>query len=415
MAISTFAQWRLRVGGNDNNGGGFDPSIVGAGTDYTEQDVAQLALTDLATASASASVTSAAGGFTAAMIGNAVRIVSGTNFTVGTYFITAVASANAATLDRACSTAAASGGVANVGGALASFTRPAGVGAVNGNTIFVRGQGSLNPVDIDYSTAGIMTGPTNINYVGYNGRPKVAHNGILFNGHTNLVRGIFFVQTVGTNLTSGVTSGASGTVLIDCVLDSGGNDATQATAGTLIECLVMNSGNQTPGTRFAVVMSGSYYSRVVRTLIKDQRGGGVSTDMTTYGNGVTDSIIQNCGGDGIAITGTGAPKASFTGNTIHGNAGHGINVGSVAAIVMNNLITGHTGSGKYGLFRSAAAASALDGQRFLGNNYHGNTDNSNYALDATETTLDPQYVNAPLDLTPTNLALRRLAGVGAPL
>lgn len=39
MAIASTAIFRIRVGGSDTNGGGYDPSIVG-GIDYTDQDVA---------------------------------------------------------------------------------------------------------------------------------------------------------------------------------------------------------------------------------------------------------------------------------------------------------------------------------------------------------------------------------------
>ena len=113
MAISAGAIWRVRIGGSNTLCSGlFDPTVDGAGTDYTEQDTAQLALTDLASATPYVTVTSAAGGFTAAMVGNGIYIASGTGFTAGRYIITAYTDTNTVTLDRACAASAASAGVA---------------------------------------------------------------------------------------------------------------------------------------------------------------------------------------------------------------------------------------------------------------------------------------------------------------
>jgi hypothetical protein len=79
MAISAATVWRIRPGGDDTNGAAYDATISGAGTDYSQQDAAQLSLTDLiCQASDDASrlkLRSATGGFTSAMIGNAIRIL----------------------------------------------------------------------------------------------------------------------------------------------------------------------------------------------------------------------------------------------------------------------------------------------------------------------------------------------------
>ena len=146
MAINATSVWRVRIQGNDLNGGAFDPAIVGAGTDYTDQDAAQLTLTDVTTSAASAVISSATGGFTAEMIGNAVRIASGANFTAGTYFIVAVSSSNSATLDRNCTTAAGSSGALRVGGAKATISEPAARGAVTGLQTHPKQGGTLFPV-----------------------------------------------------------------------------------------------------------------------------------------------------------------------------------------------------------------------------------------------------------------------------
>lgn len=45
--IAATTQWELRTTGNDSNGGGFNPKETSAGTDYSQQDSAQIAFTDL--------------------------------------------------------------------------------------------------------------------------------------------------------------------------------------------------------------------------------------------------------------------------------------------------------------------------------------------------------------------------------
>src|SRR5437667_9506862 len=122
MALSASTVWEVRQAtGNDNNGGGF---VVGAsGTDYSQQTTAQLSLTDLATTGVVTTLTSVTGGFTSAMVGNIIHIISGTNFTAGFYQITVFTNSNTVTLDRAPTTAAGVSGTGSVGGALATINQ----------------------------------------------------------------------------------------------------------------------------------------------------------------------------------------------------------------------------------------------------------------------------------------------------
>src|SRR5437660_4761540 len=82
--------WEVRpTNGSNLNGACFDSTIANAGTDYSQQNTAQASFTDLATTGVVTTLTSASAQFTSAMIGNCIRIESGTNFTVGWYQITA--------------------------------------------------------------------------------------------------------------------------------------------------------------------------------------------------------------------------------------------------------------------------------------------------------------------------------------
>src|SRR4030067_952391 len=103
---------------NNVNGGGFNAAR--GGTNYAQQEAAQLTNTDLTTAGAGATtVTSAGGGFTSAMVGNYIHITAGTYFQASLYEIVTFTDANNVILDRTPSSGAAgSGGTFYVGGAM---------------------------------------------------------------------------------------------------------------------------------------------------------------------------------------------------------------------------------------------------------------------------------------------------------
>ena len=160
MAIQKTAQWWIRTDGNDLNGGGFDIGISGAGVNYCDQATAQLALTNCATSGVgSTTLTTAIGGFTSSMIGNSIRLSSGTNLTLGDYFIVGYTSSGEVTLDRAPDNGGGgvSGAVGRVGGAWRSLEFTSSSAAtpcprpqVAGNVTNLRGDGSYNPTTIHY-------------------------------------------------------------------------------------------------------------------------------------------------------------------------------------------------------------------------------------------------------------------------
>src|SRR4051812_1601745 len=112
MALSANTVWEVRSAGADTNGGGFNPGS--GGTDYSQQNSAQLSVTDAA-CTGNTTVTSVTGGFTAAMVGSVMYLSSGP----GWYEITARASTNSITIDR--NGPNASGMTAKVGGAFATI------------------------------------------------------------------------------------------------------------------------------------------------------------------------------------------------------------------------------------------------------------------------------------------------------
>lgn len=140
MSLNAATIWEVRTTGNAGNGGGFYAARDAVnGIDYSQQDAAQLSLTDLAMDQSATTLTSATSGFTHAMEGNIIYIASGTNFDVGYYEIVTYTDTNTVTIDR---TAAAGGvgssGVGKVGGALISINTAIGVAAVSSNIVHVK-------------------------------------------------------------------------------------------------------------------------------------------------------------------------------------------------------------------------------------------------------------------------------------
>jgi len=102
MALATTTNWEVRTTGAADNGGGFDPVLGALATDYSQQDAAELSLSDGETSAAgSADLISDTGGFTDEMVGNVLYAASGTNTIVGYYQIVSYTDTNTVTLDRA--------------------------------------------------------------------------------------------------------------------------------------------------------------------------------------------------------------------------------------------------------------------------------------------------------------------------
>jgi hypothetical protein len=114
MAIAAATVWEVRTTGDDTNGGGYSSG----GTDYSQQDAPQLSLTDVV-ANGTTTLTSATGGFTAAMIGNLICLEGGTGALARTRRqITGFTNTNTITVDATVASGNTITG--KVGGALAS-------------------------------------------------------------------------------------------------------------------------------------------------------------------------------------------------------------------------------------------------------------------------------------------------------
>lgn len=134
-ALSSAMVWEVRSAGGSVNGCGFKSGATG--TDYSQQNTAQVAYTDLVIDGVeTAWLTSAANPFGAAHVGNILKVTGGTGFTTGFYEVASV-SGTTATMDRAVGTASSTGGTGNLGGAC-SHPQDIAPSIVAGNLIHVK-------------------------------------------------------------------------------------------------------------------------------------------------------------------------------------------------------------------------------------------------------------------------------------
>lgn len=424
MALTNYVNWYVRAGGNAANGGGWDSTISGAGTNYCDQDSHQLSLSDLATPGmGSTTLTSSTGGFTSAMIGNCIRISSGTNFTAGYYFVVGYSNSNTVTLDRTpTGVLAGSSGVGRLGGAFATIGSLANGGNATqpsitsplaaGHTVNIRGAGSDNPGVADYTQTGYYTyasGNTTsgrISFKGYNGRPLISCNGLCFyNTAVIFVSGLNFKLTAANSPTAGIINGTSSSITChNCQFDQNGNDIYGIVNGSAIKCTFLNSGSTSSGSYYAVSM-GSYGNLVSGCYIEKWRGGGVLLNQmgTVHGN-----IINGTIGIGVSVTTTGGVTYghNITSNTIYNNSSDGIKVsattGLCACHILSNIIYKNAG---YGINLTPTPTATNDliflvppDYNCVSTNTSGNY--NNLSAGTNDFTLDPQIDNFTTSFTP---------------
>lgn len=260
MAFPGNMVWEVRTGGSDANGGGYTPT--GGGTDYSQQDAAQVAYTDLVIdATTNTNATSAGTPFTSAHVGNVVNITGGTGFTVQRAYIVSVA-AGVATFDRSLGTLSSTGGTGNLGGgmltpeALDTLVVPGNLvyiasgtytktssrtftcdGTSSGGEIAWIGYpagGTRSDVDVIEGSMPVITSATNsIRLMALNGVTRTRFRNLKLT-HTAGTRGIGF---------GGVTATSVGLTFENCIADGclNGWDFTQNWNGSAHRCVAKNS------------------------------------------------------------------------------------------------------------------------------------------------------------------------------
>jgi hypothetical protein len=411
MAINATAVWRVRPSGSNTNGGGYDAGISGAATDYSQQNSAQASGTHGVTTGTTTFTDATAAAFTAAMIGNAIYI-SGSGQTTGFYFVTAFTSSSVVTLDRSPGTGVSATWA--LGGGWADFWTNVGYSGgpstpvVPGNTIYILGSGTPNPSSYSYdypalpingainisgnTTAGCVTFANDPSTPGYKAPPDTTGGmplcrtsatsfPTLFNGGNSFIRwqGIWLVSALAGN--NALLYNCVVVVVFGCVFDqvSYGGSVTgtcQAVAHIGSEYFSSTGGSPNAGTLLEVNFGGA----VLGCNIHDCLTGTIS--VTNEGV-VSNNIIAKNQGDGISLHSSAQQLATIMNNTIDGNSGNGINIIDQAScsnsVILNNIISNHTGGGQYGLTIGAGTATqnAAIAPLIDYNVYYNNTSNYN--------------------------------------
>lgn len=297
--INNTMNWDVRTTGNDANGGGFDGAVASPGTDFSQQNAAQTAYTDLVIGGTTTQLTSAANPFGATHPGNVIHITSGTGCTTGWYEVISVSGVTA-TMDRSVGTAASTCS-GNLGGSLATIAQ-AKTNAQDGNQIYIKSGTYSTTTGYDFSS----------------GHPIVALKGF---GTSHDDGGTQPLLTTATNSVNMFSVGGNSVLWID-------NLIWQSTAGT--------PGNGMNGGQGYVVV-------VTRCKIT-----GFSTGVltnTTIELTIADSEIASNSSQGINQGRALTLRHSY----VHDNSGTGVNISNTDADygvhILFNVISNNTGSG----------------------------------------------------------------------
>lgn len=434
MATAKSAVWRIRIGGNALNGAGYDSTTYPGGTDYSQQDSPILSLTDLA-CSNNTTLTSATGGFTAAMVGNAMWIPAAGGATAGYYWISAYTDTNTVTLDRTPGTV--SSGSGKVGGA-ASGIADLYNKVVAGNTVYIK-PSALNALTypttgLDYTLSSGYTATSGaygsglVKWIGDGGMPTIGTQGFGLGGIGQRMENLYFVALSNGSPSSGVISPDSSSVVNNCIINLNNNVRYGIVAGyttTIMNTEINGIGAVTGSTAppsysvngYGIYINGDSVS-ILNSSIHHCASDGIN-DFSWY----LAIVVMNCkiwknAGNGInyLIGGSSNGIDLIIGCTIDANMKSGIlmSAGGGALwsiIVFNNSITNHTQSSMFGIkILNGTLAVNNSEKHFLDyNNLYNNTTNisSNVSVDPNSISIDPGYSSASTgEFTPSNSAMQ---------
>jgi hypothetical protein len=373
IALALATVWEVRGTGtsgpgNDSNGGGY---VAGSGTtDYSQQNSAQLTLTDVTTVGASSVISSVTGGFTAQMVGNILQINSGTNFTAGFYQIASFTSSNSVTLDRACvASGNGSAGHLSVGGALATLGKLAGAmvssnwayctGAFTTNATITFAQSINPPVAASPQTALIGYGSSRgdsthatLTLQSNSGLTAINASGFGFEiaqfdvdcASLATSTGIKVLQNyctvrsckVSNAKTQGISAGSQTNLITGCEVTgcAAGATAIIANNGTVENCFVHD--NSCLG-----IYLNSAGGRASFNLSCNNSGASSVGIQCVDGCEIRNNTIHNNGSHGISHLGSGTEPNNWQNNILTSNGGYGINGSNGSAIPASPLMDGN--------------------------------------------------------------------------
>lgn len=401
MSASIIWEFSSTATANMVNGGGFKTGATG--TDYSLQNAAQLTGTDLTCTAASTTVTSATGGFTAAMIGNVIHLtaLTGTGAIIGWYEITAYTDTNNIVLDRTPTNGVNNitagtfyvGGALNVGALEDSFYEQ----CVAGQIAYIK-NGTYSFGAVSVGTA-VGTTALPILFEGYQttrgDNPTIANSPTIACGANSfsilqrywILKNLSFTGTGTTLLTI-----VDGCQVINCKSNnsSGTVDRDAVTTSNSIATInkVLYFGCEAVSTAGdAIAIGGTSQNMVIGCYIHNSKNGFLAT--TGEKNIIQDCIFDTFSSN--AVTTGNMNGLTLIGNTFYGAetpAGTGVSLGdSFNVIFLNNII--------YGFTTGVTFSSQLDSSFFDYNNYFNNTTaRTNVMTGDHDTALAPGFTDA---------------------
>lgn len=395
MALASTIVWELRAAGSDNNGGGFKTGA--SGSDFTQQNAAQYALTGVTSSGAGNTVLSASAA--ADMVGNVAQAISGTNVTPGFFEVLSVVvgvSITFSTNSAAASicTGVAASGVINIGGALATWAKLFGTGAMAaGHQAFVKGSFTITTALVISFQSGLVSGSIGSFVTGYT-TTRTDGGQATLTTPTNSIDLVAFTTSFGLtfrNITSSSTAGTRGdgwkakagnnsaAIGFDnCVFDGFsrhivGNFAVDFMFASLFlrKCELKNGTSTSDGAR------NSGYTAMVGCYIHDNAGYGWRTGSGGIPGGFVaeNCIIVRNGLDNLILDSSDSPTAANSGCAYIRNcaltdstAGAGLNCDTNAnrvIILENNILYGNA---TFGFTAAAYPALLIGGTNAYGAN-----------------------------------------------
>lgn len=379
--------WTVTRGQLGTTGTAFASGVV-VDNNLARCDTAAFSGTD-GTSNASTTFTSATASFNATVVGNHLRLASGTNGTVGYYRVTAFTDANTITLDRNCSTASMTNGAWKIGGAAANpstaalFNSSSATGnkCVAGNIIYIRGAGSRLPSVADYtvtSEISVVNGDNtngDVTLWGEYGRPFITCNSRNFRfGSYNVSRSIIWSRTaVGPSQTNALLDNFD---LFDCVYNGTNQDVQGPNINRfcIFSHIYGHTSKPSVAGTYPLLSASGRNAIVFGCLIENGRLDGVANLS------VINSVVRNCLGHGVVISNVTADNARIiNGSVITNNDKNGIDVSSFSNMqwhtICNNVIANHSVAGKYGINSSVSLIKVQTA--FNNNAFYNNTSNYN--------------------------------------
>ncbi len=429
MAIAADSAWRIQFGGNSLNGGCYSPSVGGVGSvDYTQQNAAQLTVSDAA-CTGNTTLTSATGGFTAAMKGNGLWIAGDNG-----YQITAVASSNSLTLDK--NGPNASGLTARVGGAQTldqlgfAFKNL----VVAGQKINVKADGTYLLTVNSISTSGAAPGAGGrpITVEGFLTTPGDGGRATIHRaGDTISVFAVIVDFWIFKNFNLDVGGSSS-----PCILVNGGNNcwfkniiASGGTAGAYALNMSNGTGNRfrhcwfksaTASAGDAVRLVGG--GHLMEYCIVSGQGATSSTGISVEGgpSEIRGCIVRNHSRDGISFASGDLYGATLRSNVIWNNGRDNVRIDATANLGVLDLIGNILGRATaYDVNYTPADVSAVTGPPdwqsvAMACNFFFTTGTGRVRQLPAETNFTALTANPFLDDTTTfNFGLNATAGGGA--